>query len=145
MKKINYNPSQEDCENAYNKRFKKAQKMVYEPDRLQKLLDGLEKKLAKLPGLGGTLANVPVLVSMVRSYVRGEYKAFPLSVLISAVAALTYFLSPIDMIPDAIPAAGLVDDAGVLAVALKFINDDVEAYKKWRDEHYSAVRITVDE
>ena len=129
---------------AYDKSQERAQKIVRNPDKMQSMLDGLEKKLEKLPGLGGTLANVPVLISLVKSYIKGEYKSFPISVLISTVAALTYFLSPVDLIPDVIPVLGLTDDAGVLGIALKFIGDDIEAYKKWRSERYSDIEITVE-
>ena len=34
------------------------------------------------------------------------------------LGALGYFIAPIDLIPDVIPAGGYVDDAGVIAVAL---------------------------
>lgn len=38
-----------------------------------------------------------------------------------AITALLYFLSPVDAIPDAIPYAGLFDDATVLAAAVAAI------------------------
>ncbi|ORT99219.1 protein of unknown function DUF1232 [Anaerovibrio sp. JC8] len=41
-------------------------------------------------------------------------KAFRLAIL----AALIYFISPIDIVPDAIPAAGLVDDAIIVPAIL---------------------------
>ncbi|WP_280541901.1 YkvA family protein [Chromohalobacter sp. 11-W] len=45
--------------------------------------------------------------------------------------ALGYFISPLDAIPDLIPAGGYVDDASVLGAALiavsVYIDDDVKA------------------
>ncbi len=41
-------------------------------------------------------------------------KAFRLAIL----AAIIYFVSPIDIVPDAIPAAGLVDDAVIVPAIL---------------------------
>jgi uncharacterized membrane protein YkvA (DUF1232 family) len=37
----------------------------------------------------------------------------------------------LDLIPDAIPVAGLVDDAAVLAFVLRQARAEVEAFKKW--------------
>ncbi len=46
------------------------------------------------------------------------------------IAALGYFISPIDAIPDVIPFAGFTDDAGVIAAALAtlymYITEDVK-------------------
>lgn len=38
-----------------------------------------------------------------------------------AIAALVYFISPIDAIPDVIPGAGFVDDAAAIAAAVAAI------------------------
>ncbi|MGO1345255.1 YkvA family protein [Chromohalobacter japonicus] len=47
------------------------------------------------------------------------------------LGALGYFISPLDAIPDLIPAGGYVDDASVLGAALiavsVYIDDDVKA------------------
>ncbi|MFC4779566.1 YkvA family protein [Paenibacillus sp. GCM10023252] len=45
------------------------------------------------------------------------------------IGALAYFISPLDAIPDIVPAAGYTDDLGTLAAALGtiavYINDDI--------------------
>ncbi len=59
------------------------------------------------------------------------------------IGALGYLISPLDVIPDAIPIAGLGDDMAVLIYVLQKIwtdiNDDVkekarEKLSKWFDE-----------
>ena len=47
-----------------------------------------------------------------------------------AVFALLYFITPLDLFPDYIPFAGWLDDAGVIAAALKLYADDIRPYKQ---------------
>ena len=63
------------------------------------------------------------------------------------IGALGYMISPLDVIPDAIPIAGLTDDLAVLAYVLKKVWGDVdteikekakEKLTKWFDEDESA-------
>ena len=59
------------------------------------------------------------------------------------IGALGYLISPLDVVPDAIPIAGLADDLGVLVFALKKVWTDVDPeiqvkarqrLSKWFDE-----------
>jgi len=47
----------------------------------------------------------------------------------AAVAALLYFISPADVIPDAIPLAGFMDDAGVIAAVMSLLGSQLKPYK----------------
>jgi uncharacterized membrane protein YkvA (DUF1232 family) len=51
----------------------------------------------------------------------------------TAVLALVYFISPVDFIPDAIPVIGYVDDAVVIAMAMKLLAPVMPAYRKQAD------------
>ena len=59
------------------------------------------------------------------------------------IGALGYLISPLDVVPDAIPIAGLADDLGVLVFVLKKVWTDVDPeiqikarqrMEKWFDE-----------
>jgi uncharacterized membrane protein YkvA (DUF1232 family) len=59
------------------------------------------------------------------------------------IGALGYLISPLDVVPDAIPIAGLADDLGVLVYVLKRVWTDIdpdiqikarERLCKWFDE-----------
>ena len=59
------------------------------------------------------------------------------------IGALGYLISPLDVVPDAIPIAGLADDLGVLVFVLKKVWTDIDPdiqqkarvrLKKWFDE-----------
>ena len=93
----------------------------------------MEKKLKEIPKVGNILSNVPVLVSMVRSYIKKEYTDIPVGTIVAIISALLYFLSGLDLIPDAIPVVGFADDAAVITFCLKMVGDDVQEYIKWRE------------
>lgn len=45
------------------------------------------------------------------------------------VAALGYFISPVDVVPDAVPGAGWLDDAMVVAWALHTLEQELAEYR----------------
>lgn len=44
------------------------------------------------------------------------------------VSALLYFIVPFDTIPDVAPVVGFLDDIGVVALAVKFLGDQLKEY-----------------
>ena len=78
--------------------------------------------------------NIPTMVSMVRSYLKGNYTKIPKRTILAIVSALIYFLSPIDVVPDWIPLLGQLDDAIVIASCWNLVNKDVEDYRQWKKE-----------
>ncbi len=55
-------------------------------------------------------------------------KDTPIQARVVAFTALAYFVMPLDVIPDTIPVAGMVDDAAVIALAMwvleKYVTDE---------------------
>lgn len=122
-----------DAELLLESNYSEAEEIINDPDALENFLQRLEEKLKMVPLAGGALSNVPVLISMVRSYASKDYPDIPLGTIIAIVSALIYVLSPIDLIPDAVPAIGYVDDAAVVLACLNMIQSDIDEYKAWRD------------
>ena len=81
------------------------------------------------------LSEIPVLISLVKAYIEKRYANVPIGTVIAIVGALLYFLSPIDLVPDLLPAIGLVDDAAIIALALKLVHDDVKEYQSWKEKN----------
>lgn len=48
----------------------------------------------------------------------------------AGVFALLYFISPVDVVPDTIPLAGLLDDAGVIAGVMSLLGSQLKPYKE---------------
>lgn len=109
-----------------------AKETIRDPDKVEKMLLDLEKKLASFPKLGGTLAYVPTMISLVRSYLRREYTQVSVVSIGVTVLALAYVLAPIDLIPDAIPLVGMLDDAAVVGFCLNTVKGELDQYRAWR-------------
>ena len=127
--------TEKKLQKSFEQSKKKAKKILNDKDKMDLFLERLEKKLALIPIAGGMLAEIPVLISLVKAYLEKRYSKVPIGTVIAIVGALIYFLSPIDLVPDLLPAIGLVDDAAVIALALKLVHDDVKEYKSWKEEN----------
>lgn len=94
----------------------------------------IRKKFEHVGPLGKYLRNVELLISLVRDYWTGEYRAIPWWALSAMVFTLLYVVSPVDLIPDFIPVIGYLDDAAVISVCLKLVEQQLETYKAWKEE-----------
>ena len=109
-----------------------AKGFINDPSKLDALLAQLEEKLKSVPAIGETVSELPVMVSMVKSWIRKEYEVSP-KVLAIMVGAFLYLVKKKDLIPDYIPVVGIADDVAVLGIALKLVAPEVQAYRAWRD------------
>lgn len=114
-----------------NKLTAEASGFVNDPTRLDRLLAEAEEKLRSIPRVGETLAGLPVVISMVKSWIRKEYEVQP-KVLVTIIAAILYLVKGKDLISDSIPVIGMADDIAVLGLALKVIEPELNAYRAWR-------------
>ena len=68
---------------------------------------------------------------LLTAYATGRYTAIPLKPLISVAAAVLYFLNPLDLVPDALPALGLTDDFAVLSWVFQNLQAELTAFREW--------------
>jgi len=99
--------------------------------RIDNILSEAVKKLETSGGLGEYAADIPLLIGMIRSYFKGTYREVPVSTIIGVTAAVIYFISPVDVIPDVIPVLGQVDDIAVLTWTLKQAHNDIKRYEEF--------------
>lgn len=82
--------------------------------------------------LGKLKDDMKLLQALCLAYWRGEYRAISPKAILSVVAGLMYFLSPLDAIPDWIPGLGMLDDIAVLAWVMKSLDAELNAFRAWR-------------
>jgi uncharacterized membrane protein YkvA (DUF1232 family) len=120
-------------EAEFARSVKSAKSYVDDPQRLQDLFQEASKQAAALPkdSFKETWPYLQTMLRLIRAYYRGEYRALTESTLIVIVAAIIYIVSPLDAIPDAIPALGFLDDATVLTLAIRRARQDLDDFMTW--------------
>lgn len=114
--------------------FSKAASYLKNSRRLNSLLWEASTKMKENPSVKDKVFGVfEVFKRMLQAYLRGEYKVVPWKSLLMMMAAILYFVNPLDLVPDFIPVTGLVDDVTVLIYVYRFIKDDIEAFLAWEE------------
>jgi uncharacterized membrane protein YkvA (DUF1232 family) len=112
--------------------FGKYSRNVTEDD-VSGVLDKEDVILGKAHGpLEQFAQKIKLLFSLVKDYAQDSYREIPWTTIAAVVGSLLYIFSPIDLIPDFIPLAGLADDAAVLGLCLAGIAADLKKYEKWK-------------
>jgi uncharacterized membrane protein YkvA (DUF1232 family) len=75
--------------------------------------------------------DIGALLRLLRAWKNKTYTKLPKKTIIMALAALIYFVDPFDLIPDAIPIIGYIDDAAVLGLVMTAIRNDLEKFQEW--------------
>ncbi len=139
MKKYKTEFSKEELHATLHSNDAEATDIIEDADKWEAFKDKFNdfiKKGKKIPVLGGVIDDIVTMVDLVDSYVKKEYSGIPLGTIISIVAVLIYVISPIDLIPDAIPFVGYLDDVAVVLFALGFgIDKDLDKYRRWQEEN----------
>ncbi len=124
--------------NAWNDARRKAEEYVRDPKRTQELLTtALNKASARRTGEGPLdeiWEYLQLAVRLVQASLSREYTGLSGKSLTLIVGAILYYVSPIDIIPDFLPIAGLLDDVSILAFALRSIKTELDAFRKWEAE-----------
>lgn len=118
-----------------DKGIAEAQEIIRNPSKVDELLLQLEEKLKTVPAIGETLADLPLMIAMVKAWVKKEYTEVSPKVIACLVGAFIYMIRKKDLIPDSIPIIGIADDLAVLGLALKLSEPELKAFSEWRAAH----------
>ncbi len=72
-----------------------------------------------------------ILGRLSKAYILGHYRQVPWKSMLVIVAAIVYFVSPIDLIPDFIPVTGLSDDFAVLLWVYNTVSIEIDKFLMW--------------
>jgi uncharacterized membrane protein YkvA (DUF1232 family) len=115
--------------------LKKAASLAGKPGRLLLLLSQLAIKLkdVKWSSISRTDVKEKLFVfgRLIRAYALGTYREIPIKNLVLIVAALLYFINPLDLVPDLIPVTGLADDFAILLWIFKTVSGEIDKFISW--------------
>jgi uncharacterized membrane protein YkvA (DUF1232 family) len=118
---------------AFRRAAVDAQTYARNPKLLHQLVQDAVGKISIIPR-GPFAESWPYLMAMIRvirDYQRAEYRDISEQNLLIVVAAIIYFVSPFDVIPDWVPVLGHIDDAFVISLALKSVRGDLDTFMAW--------------
>lgn len=72
-----------------------------------------------------------LLGRLLRAHVKGQYRVQSFRFLLILVAAVIYFLNPLDLVPDFIIGIGLTDDLAVVTWVFQAAASELDAFMKW--------------
>jgi uncharacterized membrane protein YkvA (DUF1232 family) len=115
--------------------LRRAAQMAGKPGRLMLLLSRLAIKLREVNwqnvNAGTAKEKLFVLGRLIKAYATGEYREIPWKTMLLIVAAVIYFVNPLDLLPDLIPVAGLTDDFGILIWVYTSLQTEIDKFILW--------------
>jgi uncharacterized membrane protein YkvA (DUF1232 family) len=124
---------QSRLQDEFSEALKSAKLYVNDPDRLHDLVREAAKKACSMPreSFRETWPYFQTMLRLVRAHYRGDYREVPVTTLVVIIAAIIYVVNPFDVIPDWVPGLGLLDDAFVLALAIRRTRETLDEFMIW--------------
>lgn len=123
-------------------RFLPLAQRVLSRGRLPAVLIAVARKQSSRGGwLKGLTDDLSLSRALCVAWWRGEYRAVSKPALLAVVAALLYFLSPMDAIPDWIPGLGFLDDLAVLSWVMRKWSSELQAFRVWKSAQSRDVQV----
>lgn len=119
--------------------YKRAERTITSGTAVSELLDQVFLKVGETTELFYKVQDSMIaLTRMLRAWIQGDYKNISTKSIIAVVAALIYFVNPLDLIPDFIPIIGQIDDIFILGYLIKMLNKEIERFMAWEKEQKAA-------
>jgi len=110
----------------------RAAKIVRDPKELRRLVEEAIRKMGSRKDIAGEiLDNLRSSCRLISAWASGAYRDVSLETVILLIAAVIYFLMPIDAIPDVIPVVGFMDDIAVIGFVIASVRGEIEKFRQW--------------
>src|SRR5215510_4455273 len=118
---------------AFVRALTDAKACLKNPEDLQALFNEAAKKAAAVPRepFKECWPYLQTMLRLVRAHHRAEYDQVPSDALLWIVAALNYLIDPFDLIPDATPVLGFIDDATVIEFVTDKTRQTLDDFMMW--------------
>lgn len=90
--------------------------------------------LIGVPSFKALFGDVKLMFSLLKDFKSGVYRDVSWATIGAILFSIAYLVAPIDLIPDFIPIIGMFDDIIIFRIALAFVQDDINLYRKWKSE-----------
>ncbi len=108
-----------------------AETVARDTSKAEELAEAARRKAERNRGpLEKVWRYLLALIRLLKAYSRREYSSIPWGSIVLVTVALLYFVSPIDLLPDFF-LGGLVDDAALIALIVRQIQTDLDAFIAW--------------
>lgn len=119
---------------GFDKALKEAEKLSKDESSFERLLLSGKQKADEYKGrLKEIWENTQIFLRMLKAWKTGKHPIETKTIL-SLTAAIIYFVNPFDLIPDMIPALGLIDDISIITYVFHRFEKEIENFKNWENE-----------
>ena len=136
-----YTPGPERIERAVRRSKTRAEEYIKDPQKSKELLDKAYKKTEANEESNGPLSDfwrdLKTLLRLLKAYLHKDYTHISWGSVILMIAAIIYFVSPIDLVPDWFPLAGYVDDAAVVVFVIAQLRTELLKFTQWEREPHN--------
>lgn len=90
-----------------------------------------EKAGQQRQNLNQTLDDLELMFRLLRAWAGGRYTIAPWKSIVAVLAAVIYFLNPLDILPDLMPGLGYLDDTFIIGFVFASVKADLQRFMVW--------------
>jgi uncharacterized membrane protein YkvA (DUF1232 family) len=118
--------------------IQKAARLLGKPGKIGLVLHDAYQKLTTADAGKSGFVQIKemmfTLIRLVRNFTSGRYRQISTRTIIIGLATLLYLVLPIDLVPDFIPALGLMDDLSLMAWFIRAFQKELVKYQEWETQ-----------